>query len=180
MKKIFMATMILFLLVGCSAKTETKEGGKKEEKLTVIDKLPDFPNPLNTFVNTYNENGKNFDNLPNLTDPGELEYAEFNKQGDIYKSLIVHDSYDIKAVFSKDQTFKRVIYNNNGNEMTGESANALTNIFYTIGADPNYINDFLDSGKDKMDISDNYFKISFWLDKSIELLNVTIDKDNKK
>ncbi|MEK5524160.1 hypothetical protein [Heyndrickxia sp. FSL W8-0423] len=189
MKKIFVATMILILMVGCSAKTDTNEEKNKgkdneEKKISVIDKLPNFPMPLNTFVKEFNDNAKSnkdvFNKIILLQNPSKLEFKPMNeKDGPLHKVLYTNDTFNINAVFTNDKQFKRVTFVQMSKPDT-DTTSALLNIFSILDIDSNYLNDFLESDEKHMSISEKGYKVIFSQDMSMYLLTVSFEKDNNK
>jgi hypothetical protein len=177
MKKIILATTLLLFVSGCGQESTTQPQVEQNE-LSVIDKLPDFPISLTSFVDGFNSNKDDFNNLSELTNVRNIDFQEFNeKDGTLMKELVKTDGYDLKAIFTNKKKFKRLIFSNNGDSLPQENAVVLVNTFYTIGVDPNYLNDFLDSGESIMEIAVNGYKINFWFERSLGLLNITFDSE---
>lgn len=191
-KKLLIPMFLVFnlLLTSCDGESqgETKQVNKtsneSNEKTSVIDKLPDFPISLNSFVDNYNANENGLENLTLVTDPSELEFEVFNKNQGFMKKLINKDKgdvqYDLLAIFDNDKKFKRLIFDVTApNGATPESISVITNTFYTLGIDANYLNDFLQSDESDMEFTDNGYKVNLMFEPSLGFLNVTIDKDEQ-
>jgi hypothetical protein len=191
-KKLLIPMFLIFnlLLTSCDGESqgETKQVNKtsneSNEKTSVIDKLPDFPISLNSFVDNYNANENGLENLTLVTDPSELEFEVFNENQGFMKKLINEDKgdvqYDLLAIFDTNKKFKRLVFGVTApNGATSESISVIINTFYALGIDPNYLNDFLDSDESSMEFTDNGYKVNLMFEPSIGFLNATIDKDEQ-
>lgn len=173
MKKLLIILFVISL-VGCSNEKTEAIQEPEHEKIAVIDKLPDFPMPLNSFINEFNKKEDEYYSLQTLTSSNDLEFEEFNDDGALYKNLLNNGTSNLQAVFSHDKKFKRVIFDNTG-ELTESNASVLINVFRTLNIDENYIHDFIESEEISMDITVNGYNVSFLFDRSLEYLNVSFD-----
>jgi hypothetical protein len=176
MKKVLLATTLLLFFSGCSQTSNNKTQIEQTE-LTAIEKLPDFPMSLNSFVDVFNTNKYDVEFLTKIKDTSDIEFANFNDKGTLMKDLIKADGFDLKAVFTDKKKFKRLIFNHTGDSLPEENAAVLVNTFFTIGVDRNYLNDFLESEESNMVITENGYKIDFWFERDLGFLNITFDSE---
>jgi hypothetical protein len=187
--KFLLPLFLTFLfLVACNNEGKEKQTSEvkvnAEEKQSLIDKLPDFPVSLNSFVDDYNANKNELENLTLIPNPSELEFEIFNENQGFMKNLINEEKgkvkYDLKAIFDNNKKFKRLIFNVSAPEdATAESVSVIINTFYALGIDPNYLNDFLQSNESNAEFTDNGYKVSLMFEPSLGFLNVVIDKDEQ-
>ena len=179
MKKWMIFCLMALLLVGCSEEKSNKEEVNEDDKKaeSVLGSVPDFPIPLQTFIETYNQSEREgFTPIEN--NAAEVEFTE--ETNGYSKKLLDVDAesadHSITAMFDQDKRFVRISYNEViKNEADEKAVVTLLAVFDALGIDTNYIEEFIASGNDHMDFTSGDYKVSFRNMSDANILNVAIE-----